>query len=291
MWILFISERKDKQMDIMCLCEWIEMPFEVTRKIVELENELISMDIKEVMKMSKNAAQWELMLKIINDRIGEDEFGFSMLTCQMIGAIMAYDDYKHRGISDRIYIDTMKFFSRFMEAFYREHGFYKYIWGWWAARQIGLHEFRIGELEYEMATKDGLKIVEIHIPADANMAREHLRISYLMAVEFLEKYFPGFHYKKMTCSSWLLSPDLSVLLGEQSRIVRFQRQFVIEHIDEESKGFMDWVYGSQDIPYKELPEDTRLQRKLKPHLLCGGKVGWATGTLIQDPFMQNRSMK
>ena len=63
------------------------------------------------------------------------------------------------------------------------------------------------------------------------------------------------------------------------------------HIDDESKGFMDWVYGGQDIPYMELPEDTRFLRKLKPHLLCVGKVGWATGTLIQDPFLPTRSMK
>ena len=43
----------------------------------------------------------------------------------------------------------------------------------------------------------------------------------------------------MICSSWLLAPSLKYVLPQNSRILRFQKAFTIEHVDTDNVGFMD----------------------------------------------------
>ncbi len=45
---------------------------------------------------------------------------------------------------------------------------------------------------------------------------------------------------------------------------------------------MEWVFKKGDIPLKDLPENTTLQRRMKAYLLQGGRVGEAFGVLKQD---------
>lgn len=89
----------------------------------------------------------------------------------------------------------------------------------------------------------------------------------------------------MRCESWMLCPVLADLLPAHSRVLAFQRAFEVQRVDAENPGFLQWVYGRKDIPPPELPERTSLQRKMKAHLLRGGKVGWAFGKLSRDPFL------
>jgi len=56
-------------------------------------------------------------------------------------------------------------------------------------------------------------------------------------------------------------------------------------VEEDSFGFMDWIYGSKDIPIEELPEKTSLQKNVKEFLKQGGKIGWTSGELN---FFQNK---
>ena len=50
-------------------------------------------------------------------------------------------------------------------------------------------------------------------------------------------------------------------------------------MEEDSLGFMDWIYGSKDIPIEELPEKTSLQKNVKEFLKQGGKIGCPSGEL------------
>lgn len=54
---------------------------------------------------------------------------------------------------------------------------------------------------------------------------------------------------------------------------------ILEILEEDSLGFMDWIYGSKDIPIEELPEKTLLQKNVKEFLKQGGKIGWTSGEL------------
>lgn len=210
-----------------------------------------------------------------------------MLTCQLYAACNTYEKYKDMGVLDEIFIETMKFFSRFLYYYNEIYGEYRYVWGWWAVRLISMQEFRIGELEYEMMIQDNKKLISIHIPSDANMASVNLRKSYLEARGFFEKYYPEFAKVDMVCGSWLLAPALKKLLPDSSKIIQFQHSFELTSQEDDSLGFLDWVYGRRDIPFENLPEETSLQRKLKHYIQNGGKVEWANGTLIQNPFLDN----
>ena len=72
---------------------------------------------------------------------------------------------------------------------------------------------------------------------------------------------------------------LTELLPDSSRILAFQRRFTILSVDRENTGAINWVYPGHREPSEQLPEETALQRRMKPFLLAGGKPGWALGVM------------
>ena len=98
---------------------------------------------------------------------GDDEGNIKILTCMLKASADAYAIYKTKGISDKIYFDTMKCYTRFINETYKMTGRLYFDRYWWTARQAGGHLFRIGELEYEMKHIDDKFVISIHIPSDA----------------------------------------------------------------------------------------------------------------------------
>ena len=267
------------------LCNMIDMPEVVQEKLIRYENEIDFAGIETEITGMNNVETWEEEREKLITFLAPDETGLKMLTCQLHEVCNRYKQYKNTGISDDIFTDTMKFFSRFLYSHNKTFGVYQYVWSWWAVRQISMQEFRIGELEYEMMVQNDKKVIGVHIPSDAKLESGKLRKSYLDARDFLGKFYPDYADADMICGSWLLAPALKKLLPEDSRIIQFQKSFVLTSQEADSPGILDWVYGRRDIPFADLPEETSLQRKLKQYLINGGKVEWANGTLAADPFV------
>ena len=273
-------------MKLVELCNLLEIQNEVQEKLIEYESCLDFIAMETELEQMKHPDGWESAIERLNCLLEPDEDGMKILTCQLRCVCDAYDKYKERGISEEIFIATMKFFTRFLQDHKDRHGSYRYMLAWWAVRQISMVEYRIGELEYEMRIVNNRHLIDIHIPSDADMTMDKLHKSYIEALEFFKKYYPDFAGVDMVCSSWLLSPALKNILPKNSRILQFQKSFEIESVEEDNFGFMDWVYGSRTIPLEELPEETSLQRNLKPYLRNNGKIGWAFGKLISNPFCE-----
>lgn len=269
-------------MTIIELCNLIGIQDEVKQKVSEYENCIDFNSMEQEIEQMKHPEGWEGALERLQGLLEPDEDGIKILTCQLRCACDAYSKYEELGISKEIFIATMKFFSRFLQDHKDKHGRYRFVWAWWAVRQLSMVEYRIGELEYEMKIEDDRRLIGIHIPADADLSTDKLRNSYLDAVEFFKKYYPDYYGADMVCSSWLLAPSLKCVLPKNSRILQFQKAFDIDEMEEDSLDFMDWVYGSKDIPFDELPEDTSLQRNLKPYLRNNGKIELASGKLVLD---------
>lgn len=233
------------------IVEMIQLQDEVKRKLLELEKESFA----------------------------PDENGFKTLLGMLQEASYAYEKYKQLGISDEIFVDTMKCFTRFVEEHKVSYGYYGFDRGFWTGRQLSLLLFRIGELEFEKCIKDGKCMVDMHIPSDALLTRENCLDSIQKSKAFFEKYDKRFVDVPYTCESWLLSPVLKELLPENARIIQFQNMFQIDHVDKEDQSFMEWVFKRNDIPVEDLPESTSLQRKIKSHLQQGGWIGEAKGIL------------
>jgi hypothetical protein len=271
-------------MKIIELCNLVGIPNEVQEKLIECEKGIDFKGMEQEIEQMKHPECWEGAIERLKCLLGSDEDGMKILTCQLQCACDSYTKYEELNISKEIFIATMKFFPRFLQDYKDRQGSYRYVWAWWAVRQISMVEYRIGELEYEMRIENDRHLIDIHIPADADMTIDKLRNSYLEALDFFEKHYPDYIGADMVCSSWLLAPSLKNVLPESSRILQFQKSFDIKHMEVDSLGFMDWIYGSKDIPLEELPEDTSLQRNIKIHLRNNGKIEWTSGTLISNPF-------
>lgn len=261
------------------LCEKINMPKEVTAKILSIEPTLELNCIKYYMDKFQNRATWMDGVRELRKIFSEDPYGFKMLTCMLIAGTYTYDKYMKKNINENIFYDTFGCFSRFVNEHMVSYGTYGFDRDWWTSRQIAMQEFRIGELEYEMVCREDENVISIHIPSDANLTKEHCKKSYEDAKVFFAKYYPEYVYEKFICDSWLLSPNLKDVLNEDSNILKFQSAFNIVSFDTEEKEFIEWIFKNPKLSLDELPEDTSLQRNLKVYLKNGGTIGAAFGYL------------
>jgi hypothetical protein len=269
----------EKFMNISALCHDLALPAEVTAVITayaQAGNQALDENIKLQLQ---NPATWSQAIEMLKERIGEDADGIYILAELLTYACETYGEYEKRGIERQIFVDTMKFCTRFIEEHKRLYGNYAFTWAWWFPRQITMKEFRIGALEYEFVNQES-KQIQIHIPADADLSPESVQASFKAYERFLEQYYPQWKSVSWYCESWMLSPALFQLLPVTSNVLQFQKLFQIEAVDYDSEAVLDWVYPGKRVPLSELAENTTLQRNMKRFLLEGGKVGWAKGKIM-----------
>ena len=273
-------------MDLKILCEKIELPEEMKKKVLSASMRIDRSRVEKFYASLADSSMWDKSLEEMKESLGKDDDGSEILTVMLICALSAYEEYKKRGIGEDIFIDTMKFCTRFVNEHHSAYGSYSFVWAWWFPRQLSLREFRIGALEYEMIESDGELLINMHIPADADLSEESVKNSYRAAREFFCKFFPEYENADMVCDSWLLSSQLVKMLPPDSNIIRFREMFDIEKEQEDSNAGVRWVYKRDDIPTEDLPEKTSLQKKMKHHLLKGGKTGSAFGRFCADKIFK-----
>ena len=260
------------------LYELLELPEEVVLKLDEYERNRQHDFHVEIEDLMQDAALMQGLDGAVKDAVGEDEDGMKTLWEELNIAAASFEEYRKRGIPVTVFIDTMKFCTRFLEEHYKTYSCYRFTWGWWFSRQLSLREFRLGALEYEYNEE---QCISIHIPSDADLSPESVRESLLRFREFCRQYYPSWENLKMQCASWMLSPALTKMLAEDSHILAFQKLFEGIETDYESMAVLDWVFPGYDHVSEQLPGETSLQRNMKKYLLEGGKIGWAKGTLAR----------
>lgn len=210
----------------------------------------------------------------------QDDDNMKMLYCQLECARRQHEKFRQRGITETVYADTMKCFTRFLGECRQKNGRMFFDRGWWTYRQVSMNIFRIGELEYQFAELDGERVIGIHIPSDADLSEEAVAASLGQAELFFQTYYGSYEFKKYTCHSWLMSPVLKSMLPEESHIRSFQSRFDIIREDKKDKEYIEWLFQvPADTDHQKLPARTSLQKKVKELLLGGGSVGCAYGIL------------
>lgn len=261
------------------ICKIINLQENIRKQVVEFDqdfNYITNQKFITKLKDRNTSKEGRIELKNI---LGEDTAGIKILTCMLHCAAESYTIYKELGISEEIYADTMKCFTRFINEHYESYGYYAFDRDWWTTRQISLQLFRIGELEYELGDEDGKKEIMLHIPSDAVITKEKCDQSISEAKEFIESKFTEYSDCEWVCSSWLLSPALKDLMKVDSNILRFQNRFRTMSWNKDNDEFLEWVYKRKDYTLERLPEITSLQRNMKKYLLSGGKIGDAFGIM------------
>lgn len=269
-------------MDRKNLYEMLDIPQEVAAVLNQYEQGRTKELPKEIQDKLFVRSTWEEGVKELQSFLGDDPNGMKALWEQLnLVCDYSYDEYQKRGISEDIFVATMKFCTRFLHEYYATWNTYKYVWTWWFPRQTTLQEFRIGALEYEFVDGDEREIA-VHIPSDADMSVASIQNSLHEFYAFRAEFFGDWKNVTLTCDSWMMVPELKELLGNESKIVAFQNLFEIDSVDREATWFMGWIYPGHETVDENLPEKTTLQRELKKYLLSGKKFGIAKGHIIDN---------
>lgn len=263
------------------LPKWLELPEEVQTAFAQYDTQYTPQIREPLQSRLLCRDTWDEALAELRQQLAPDPTGLRMLWELLHVACHTYEQYEKLGIDQEIFVETMKFCTRFLHTYYQEHGCYHFAWEWWFPRQLAMLEFRVGCLEYEFIEGENPHI-SVHIPSDANLAPDSVSASMELFDAFLRRYYPERLHWDWYCESWMMSPTLHQLLPENSNILAFQKLFTVLQEDKNSSAVMDWVFRGCGTNLEQLPEDTALRRNLKRLLLKGGNVGW-TNAILRRP--------
>lgn len=269
-------------MNLEILCDGIHLQPEIREAVFKYyhsDDFRQTANVLDGLKSMETEAAARVRLKKI---FKTDERQIKMLTCMLVCAAEQHAWYEQKNISDDIFFATMRCFTRFIGECKKRTGAYAFDREWWTARQISGELFRIGELEYEKLYENKKPAIGIHIPSDAVLTKENCDQSIADAKRFFTEHFPEFSAADYICNSWLLAPELEGLLPEDSRILGFQKRFVIRAVDYSEPEYIEWVFQTRSRQVEDFPEGSTLQRNMKRYLLNGGKIGNGMGVLRRE---------
>lgn len=258
----------------------------IEQMMMELESissEVLEQYSRELLDANKAKAA----AKKIDEVYGEEPF--VALTIYLYAASQSWlKIYQPLKIPRTVYLATMNAFTRFIHEHFQVTGRYHFDRGFWIWRYTSGLIFRIGELEYERTyfpkghkelKLERKQCLSLHIPSDADLSRNKIRDSYESAIRFFELYFPDYHYQVMYTDTWLLSPNLTKWLKQDSKIRLFAADYRLLSVDEQDDSGVPWIFGRVDANVQDYPEKTSLQRQAKQQLLAGAHIGSALGIL------------
>lgn len=226
-----------------------------------------------------------LQASIAQKRWDEPE-GLSILAIQMRVAALTRKLYARAGLSDELFVRTVDWFPRFVRW---QHANVEGKFGhrvanpdnpalfteaFWSPRLLNLSILRFGEFEFEFV--EGEPEINLHIPDDARLDREHMQASFEQFHALTAAKLAQYADATITCESWLLDPALDELLPANSHLREFRSLFSLTG-SEVSQDYQKWIAGCEGLSAEELPEVTSLQRAIKQYVLAGGQMSVGTG--------------
>lgn len=176
------------------------------------------------------------------------------------------------GIPDEIAWATLDQLGEMVAIHRREYGrggMNKQAWFQYHLRGV-LYE--LGRLQFGLAIRNGDPVLDTHIPEVGPLDPAACDESFARAVPFFAAHFPEFRPQRLTCTSWLLDPQLADHLPADSNIVRFMRRWTLTDggLGDASRAIVEFVFRMPGTPVDELPQRTSLERAVVEHLRSGG---------------------
>ena len=135
---------------------------------------------------------------------------------------------------------------------------------------------------YKIVIGKGDYVLSVHIPVEGELSLEATRESYKRANEVFGRFYPELDFKGFCCYSWMMSPELSLYMKPESRVLGFASQYERFPIHTEGEDVLNFVFYLKFKTYEDLAEDTSLQRKLKRLYLDGGRLYEYGGIFARD---------
>ncbi|MDW7656770.1 MAG: acyltransferase domain-containing protein [Bacillota bacterium] len=130
-------------------------------------------------------------------------------------------------------------------------------------------EIKLPKNEWQLVLRWGDPVLSVHIPPDESLAPAICEQSYREADVLIRTCYPDYQAKAFVCHSWLMDPQLSILLKPESNIVAFQQKYTVFPAPSSGKAIFRFVFEKQYDRLEDLPETTSLERALKQHYLAG----------------------
>ncbi len=138
--------------------------------------------------------------------------------------------------------------------------------------------------EYE-ETKNDISIIKLHIPKGKNLDLTEMIYSIKESKNKIKQIFK-LDKIKYICNSWLLSNQVYNILDKNSNIYFFHNLFDGQDGKDCVNDIMNFVYRTNNCNnYKELPESTILQKRIKEKLLNNQKFYLEVGVLKEEIYL------
>lgn len=151
---------------------------------------------------------------------------------------------------------------------------------------------RYSKNEYELLLKPGDDCLSTHIPASekGGLTKEACDLSYQRAIEIMQNSYPELNVKAIRCESWLLSQELKEILPKKSNIIYFQNRYMVyPSLGVHGKAVFTFAFNNgKYTDYRELPEDTSLQRAIKSKYLQGEYIYEYAGVFMTNDFIKEK---
>lgn len=123
--------------------------------------------------------------------------------------------------------------------------------------------------QWKVVLKQGDKVISVHIPKNGALTKEACEASYQRARQVFKDCYPDFNYKAFHCHTWMFDPQLKEFLSPNSNILMFRKKYTLFPGKTEGTDVFNFVFKLKFKEYKDMPEDTSLQRAIKHHYLDG----------------------
>lgn len=189
-------------------------------------------------------------------------------------------EYERRGLDGELFrVNSLGIKNRIESAYLKKGSFDLGDMEWnrmiFAGRlfRVGILQYGLGKSPVDIPSKGvkkGDSVLQLHIPGGGKLLIDSCVESINRAIAIVEKHFPEFEYRYITCLSWLLDGSVADLLGEGSNVLKFATLFEIV-ANNESDSIIRFVFGGgatrDDLPH--ITPNGRFQTALKEEALRG----------------------
>lgn len=278
--------------------EKFDYPQEARETFLLAYNQITQPEFFQQIKLyEENTIDFAEALNVMNEvseKTGIHQFTVKFLFFVLLSEILE-KRYIEKGLSSKIYYDSMCDLSYKLNECYNLHGIWGTMSASWFPRFFDITRFALGRLQFEIMDswfeyddddihiKKEDKIINVHIPSSGKLLQEDCLDAYKQAYDFYKEYQrDGVLY--MYCHSWLLEPALEEILDENSNIIKFKRNYRVFRTDKRGTFPDAWrvFMKKEDVPIEEYPEDNSLQKNIKEYLLKGNTIGYGLGVMAFD---------
>lgn len=141
--------------------------------------------------------------------------------------------------------------------------------------------------EWDLVALRGDPALAVHIPAtgalNGPLTPEVSADAFRRAIPFFERHLSETRPRLLTCTSWMLDPQLALYLPDGANLVRFQRFFRLVPVPgADDRQTLERVFGGPVPDWTKAPRDTSLRRIIADRAEAGGRWRMGGGLMLPE---------